>query len=151
MGQLGYNRESVYGANVYTARSAETLRAAGFYATGKETSYELYVVNNFENTDSLEERVKVASGVLTNPGYYTVKFEKECQVEQGEKFAIVLRITTPGSVHPMAIEYAADEMTENVDLSDGQGYISSGGKKWESAEDKQDCNLCLKVYSQNVQ
>ncbi len=151
VGQLGYNRESVYGANVYMARSAETLRAAGFYATGKETSYELYVVNNFENTDSLEERVKVASGVLTNPGYYTVKFEKECQVEQGEKFAIVLRITTPGSVHPMAIEYAADEMTENVDLSDGQGYISSGGKKWESAEDKQDCNLCLKVYSQNVQ
>ena len=71
-------------------------------------------------------------------------------MEQGEKFAVVLRVTTPGSVHPLAIEYAADEMTANVDLSDGQGYISSGGKKWESAEDKQDCNLCLKVYSQNI-
>lgn len=150
VGQLGYNKESVYGANVYTAQSAETLRAAGFYATGKETSYELYVVNHFENTDSLTERVKVASGVLANPGYYTVEFEKECQVEQGEKFAVALRITTPGSVHPLAIEYAADDMTANVDLSDGQGYISSGGKKWESAEDKQDCNLCLKVYSRNI-
>lgn len=150
VGQLGYNKESVYGANVYTAQSAETLRAAGFYATGKETSYELYVVNQFEDTDSLSERVKVASGTLANPGYYTIEFEKECQVEQGEKFAVVLRVTTPGSVHPLAIEYAADEMTANVDLSDGQGYISSGGKKWESAEDKQDCNLCLKVYSQNI-
>lgn len=150
VGQLGYNKESVYGANVYTAQSAETLRAAGFYATGKETSYELYMVNRFEDTDSLSERVKVASGTLANPGYYTIEFEKECQVEQGEKFAVVLRVTTPGSVHPLAIEYAADEMTANVDLSDGQGYISSGGKKWESAEDKQDCNLCLKVYSQNI-
>lgn len=149
VGQLGYNKESVYGANVYTARSAETLQAAGFYATGKETSYELYVVNHFENTDSLTERVKVASGVLANPGFYTIKFEKECQVEQGEKFAVVLQVTTPGSVHPLAIEYAADEMTAGVDLSDGQGYISSGGKKWESAEDKQDCNLCLKVYTRN--
>lgn len=149
VGQLGYNKESVYGANVYTARSAETLQAAGFYATGKETSYELYVVNHFENTDSLTDRVKVASGVLANPGFYTIKFEKECQVEQGEKFAVVLQVTTPGSVHPLAIEYAADEMTAGVDLSDGQGYISSGGKKWESAEDKQDCNLCLKVYTRN--
>ena len=149
VGQLGYNKESVYGANVYTARSAETLQAAGFYATGKETSYELYVVNHFENTDSLTDRVKVASGVLANPGFYTIKFEKECQVEQGEKFAVVLQVTTPGSVHPLAIEYAADEMTAGVDLSDGQGYISSGGKKWESAEDKQDCILCLKVYTRN--
>lgn len=149
VGQLGYNKESVYGANVYTARSAETLQAAGFYAIGKETSYELYVVNHFENTDSLTDRVKVASGVLANPGFYTIKFEKECQVEQGEKFAVVLQVTTPGSVHPLAIEYAADEMTAGVDLSDGQGYISSGGKKWESAEDKQDCNLCLKVYTRN--
>lgn len=149
VGQLGYNKESVYGANVYTARSAETLQAAGFYATGKETSYELYVVNHFENTDSLTQRVKVASGVLANPGFYTINFEKECQVEQGEKFAVVLQVTTPGSVHPLAIEYAADEMTAGVDLSDGQGYISSGGKKWESAEDKQDCNLCLKVYTRN--
>ena len=31
-----------------------------------------------------------------------IKFEKECQVEKGEKFAVVLRVTTPGSVHPLA-------------------------------------------------
>lgn len=147
VGQLGYNKESVYGANVYTAESAETLKAAGFYATGKETSYELYVVRDFENTDSLNKRVLVASGSVANAGYYTIDFDKGCQVEPGEKYAVVLHITTPGSVHPMAIEYAADEFTSNVDLSDGEGYISSGGSQWERAEENQDCNLCLKVYS----
>lgn len=147
VGQLGYEKDSVYGANVYTARSDEILKAAGFYATGKETSYELYVVKEFENKDSLEKRVKVAEGSLTNAGYYTIEFEKECRVKKGQKYAVVLFITTPGSVHPMAVEYRADEMTADVDLTDGEGYISSNGKKWESAEENQDCNLCLKVYS----
>ncbi|MEH2945170.1 lectin like domain-containing protein [Lachnospiraceae bacterium KK002] len=147
VGQLGYEKESVYGANVYTAESDEILKGAGFYATGKETSYELYVVEEFDNEDSLKNRVKAAEGNLTNAGYYTIEFEKEFQVKQGQKYAVVLFITTPGSVHPMAVEYRADEMTADVDLTDGEGYISSNGKKWESAEENQECNLCLKVYS----
>lgn len=147
VGQLGYGKESVYGANAYTAESDEVLRAAGFYATGKETSYELYVVKNFKDSSSLSERTKVAEGTLANAGYYTIAFGKGCEVEKGEKFAVVLHITTPGSVHPMAVEYPADDMTELVDLSDGEGYFSSKGKKWQSAEEDQGCNLCLKVFS----
>ncbi|MCI8298907.1 MAG: cell surface protein [Lachnospiraceae bacterium] len=147
VGQLGYNKDSVYGANVYQAQSGEVLQAAGFYATGKETSYELFVVKDFKNTDSLQERVSVAKGSLANAGYYTIKFDQEIQVEPEEEFAVVLHITTPGSVHPIAIEYQADEFTEDVDLKDGKGYISSRGYVWESTEEAQNCNLCLKVYS----
>ena len=105
------------------------------------------MVEEFDNEDSLKNRVKAAEGNLTNAGYYTIEFEKEFQVKQGQKYAVVLFITTPGSVHPMAVEYRADEMTADVDLTDGEGYISSNGKKWESAEENQECNLCLKVYS----
>lgn len=147
VGQLGYNRESIYGANIYKAQSDEMLRAAGFYATGKETSYELFVVKEFKDTDSLEERIKVAEGNVANAGYYTIKFEQDIEVEKDQKYAVILHITTPGSVHPLAIEYAADEMTANVDLTDGEGYISAGGSHWENTEKNQGCNLCLKVYS----
>ncbi len=147
VGQIGYNMDSIYGANVYKAESAEFLQAAGFYATGKETSYELFVVKGFQDTDSLEERVKVAEGNVANAGYYTIKFDKKIQVEANEKFAVILHITTPGSVHPMAIEYVADEMTANVELEDGEGYISIAGNRWENTEKNQKCNLCLKVYS----
>lgn len=149
VGQLGYNRDSIYGANVYTAVGKETIKAAGFYATGKETSYELYMVKNFENTDSFEERIKVAAGKVSNAGYYTIDLDREYHVEAGERYAVVLYITTPGSVHPMAIEYAADEFTSEVTLEDGEGYISSKGSKWENTEENQVCNLCLKVYSDN--
>ncbi len=147
IGQIGFVTGSIYGANAYTAKSDEVLRAAGFYATGKETSYELYVVKNFENTDSLKKRILVAEGSLENAGFYTIKFDQEMEVAAGEKYAVVLHITTPGSVHPMAVEYAADEFTSNVDVTDGEGYISFAGNEWKSAEEDQSCNLCLKVYS----
>lgn len=147
VGQLGYNKDSIYAANVFTAESEEVLKAAGFYATGKETAYELYVVKDFKNETSLQHRVLAASGKVANAGYYTIDFDREFIVEPGEKYAVVLYITTPGSVHPMAIEYKADEFTSEVDLTDGEGYISSKGNTWERTEENQDCNLCLKVYS----
>lgn len=149
IGQLGYNKDSIYGANVYTAVNAEELVAASFYATGKDTQYELYVVRNFEDKSSLSERIPVASGTLSNAGYYTIDFNQGIFVEAGERYAIVLHIITPNSVHPMAIEYAADKATKNVILDDGESYISANGSNWESADSVEECNLCIKAFSNN--
>lgn len=149
VGQLGYNRETIYGANVFTAKGQEQLAAASFYATGKDSTYELFVVRNFVDTDSFAEMIPVASGKLANTGYYTINFHQGIQLEVGERYAVVLHITTPNSVHPMAIEYVADEMTQSVDLSDGESYISANGRKWSSVDETQECNLCIKAFSKN--
>ena len=69
---------------------------------------------------------------------------------KGQKYAIVVYIKTPNSVHPIAIEYDADYTTENVRIDDGEGYISPNGKYWEHVEETQKCNLCLKFYTNNV-
>ena len=149
VGQMGYDRESIYGANVFEAKDTEQIEAAGFYATGKDTSYDVYVVKNFEDTDSLEpaNRIKVAEGQLSNAGYYTIRFNHPVDVEKGERFAIMIYITTPNAVYPMAIEYAADELTADVDISDGEGYISIRGSQWNRVEDQAQSNLCIKAYS----
>ena len=149
IGQLGYNKESIFGANVYTAQSDEILRAISFYATGKNSEYELYVVPYFEDEDSLNNKIPVASGKLTNAGYYTVDFKQEIMIEEGQRYAIILRIVTPDAVHPLAIEYAADKATANVILTDGEGYISANGFEWENVKNVIDCNLCLKAFSKN--
>lgn len=149
VGQLGYNKESIYGANVYTAANAEELVAASFYATGKDSQYELYIVRDFTGIESLEQRIPVASGKLSNAGYYTVEFNQGIFLDAGEMYAVVLHIITPGAVHPMAIEYAADEATEDVILDDGESYISSNGSHWERADSVEDCNLCIKAFSNN--
>ena len=149
VGQMGYDRESIYGANVFRAKGAEQIEAAGFYATGKDTSYDVYVVKDFKDTSSLEpaNRIKVAQGQLSNAGYYTIRFNNPVEVEAGERFAIMIYITTPNAVYPMAIEYAADELTADVDISDGEGYISIRGSQWNRVEEQAQSNLCIKAYS----
>lgn len=153
VGQLGYGRENVYFANVYTADSDEDICATGFYATGENTEYEVYYIDNFTNTDSFDvsNRKLIKTGKFDNAGFYTVKFDEPEGVLQGEKFAIMIYISTPNSVHPAAIEYRADEATKDVVLSDGEGYISMRGKNWDNVEETQSCNLCLKVYTKNKQ
>lgn len=147
VGQLGYGRESAYFANVYEAKGDEIIKAVGFYATGKDTEYEVYTVEEFTGIDSLNQREPAKTGFIENAGYYTIDLEEEITIQAGKKFAVVVKIMTPNSIHPIAIEYQADSATESVDLSDGEGYISFRGTKWDSVEDNQECNLSLKVYT----
>lgn len=150
-GQLGYNNETAFFANAFTAGSQEQVQAVGFYATDRETEYEVYFVSDFANVWSLENRIMVASGKCSEAGFYTVPFENVQTVVEGQRFAVVIKITTPGSVHPVAVEYAADETTKNVDLTDGEGYISMYGTEWSNVESEQNCNVCMKVYTDSAQ
>lgn len=147
VGQLGYGKESAYFANVYQTTGRERLEAAGFYATGANTEYEIYLVRHVINETSLNNRELIVSGKVSNAGYYTVPFPKGVELDSGERFAVIVNIKTPGAIHPIAIEYAADTAKSNVDLSDGEGYISLRGRKWERTEETQSCNLCLKAYT----
>lgn len=151
VGQIGFNRPSVYGANVYTAENQEELSAVGFYATGKNTEYSIYLVHRFEDVNSFDNKEFIAKGTLKNAGYYTIPSEKEIVLEPGERYAVVVYVNTPESVHPMAVEYAADEATAKVDLTDGEGYISVNGKHWNDVEDTSACNLCIKAYTKDRQ
>ena len=58
-------------------------------------------------------------------------------LEAGERFAVIVEITTPGAIHPVAIEYSSSDKGLTVDLSDGEGYISYRGSSWERVEAEQ--------------
>ena len=146
VGSLGYNRERILAANVFEAQETQQIAAAGFYALGKNTTYQVYMVSNFQDVGSLAGRTPMASGAVENKGYYTIPFDYPVTVEKGSRFAVVIMLETRGSTLPMAVEYASDERTEHVDISDGEGYISSNGLDWERVEDKAEGNLCLKAY-----
>ena len=149
VGNMGYDNEQIYGANVFQAKGNEKLSAASFYATGANTEYELYVVHDFKNEKSFANREKLASGVVKKAGYYTVDFDEQ-KLKAGEKYAIVLYVKTPGSKHPLAIEYDTGEsILQGVDLDDGEGYISLNGKKFVNVKEKRECNLCIKAFTRN--
>ena len=150
VGKMGYDNEEIYGANVFTAEGDEDVAAASFCATGADTSYELYLVHDFEDEKSLDDRIKVAEGSCKQAGYYTVDFKTPMQVKAGERYAIVLYIKTPGAAHPMAIEYDSGEASlDTVNLEDGEGYISYNGRTFVNVKEKQDCNLCIKAFTRD--
>lgn len=147
VGQLGYGKENAYFANIYTAKEEEELSAVGFYATGQDTSYEVYTVTDVEGSAQFGRRMLAASGTLKNAGFYTVDLDRPVELAAGKKFAVIVSISTPGSVHPVAIEYNSPDKNLRVDLSDGEGYISFKGTSWERVEEEQKCNVCLKAYT----
>ena len=150
VGTLGYSRSSIEAANVYTAEDNESIEAVGFYATGENTTYKISVVTSFQSTKDLIQGTEVASGVVEAKGYYTIRLDEALEVAAGDAFAVMIELDTPGSVRPMAIEYQADDLNAEVDLSDGQGYVSKNGMDWESVEEKFEANLCLKAYTNKV-
>ena len=124
-GQLGYNSELAYFANVYEAEEDLQLRAAGFYATGEDTEYRLAVIPDFEDVQELSEAQFTQSGYFQYAGYYTVEFDDPVSVKAGERFAVLVQIMTPESQYPIAVEFASGELEDTA----------------------QDSNLCLKVYA----
>lgn len=147
VGQIGYGQEGAYGANVYTAPGKEELEAVGFYATGRGTAYEVFVVHDFSGTADFSRMEKVCEGSLGNAGFYTIRLDSPVKLAEDETYAVVLAVTTPGSERPLAVEYRADQLTETVDITDGQGYISMNGRFWDDIEEVHRCNLCLKAYT----
>ena len=146
-GQVGYNTEEAWFANVYTAEQAEQLEAAGFYATGPESTYEIYGVKEFADSSSLNKRSLLGEGYLEYGGYYTVEFSKEISLREGERFALVVHISTKDAIYPIAVEYEQKEDPRyTVTLEDGESYISDKGKVWTRAEEECQSNVCLKAY-----
>ena len=83
VGQIGYGQEEAWFANAYRADKGENLAAAGFYATDKNTEYELYLARNLPNAGggemerALDRRMLLAKGRLDNAGYYTIPLDKK--------------------------------------------------------------------------
>lgn len=151
IGTLGYGEEEAWAANVFQAGAQEYLEAAGFYAAGENTGYELYLVRGADEMPNFADRRLLAEGSVRYSGYYTIPLRAPILLNKDERFAVVMKLVTPDSVHPIAIEYDAGDNKSRIDLSDGEGYISAKGDHWESAEQEQQCNLCIKAYTKRYQ
>ena len=152
-GSMGFEgSSSVYFANVYQGKNNEKLDAVGFYATSTDLEYEVFICENFESQESLNNRNHMAaSGTIKNQGYYTINLDKEYNISKEKKFAIIVKVSKDKSekfYKLIPVEMESKEMAVKIDLSDGEGYFSSQGYSWQSAE-KQQCNICLKAYTKN--
>lgn len=145
--QIGYGQESAWFANAYTTEEVLYVRACGFYATGPNTAYEVYGIREFSGTEAFSDKELLCSGYLEDAGYYTIDLPKTMKIDQETDFAIAVKITTEGASYPVAVECPVEGISENADISDGRGYLSCQGSRWEQVETTKGYNICLKVYA----
>ncbi len=149
VGLQGYHSNECWFSNVFTAGGDELLAAVGFYATDAENCYEIYLVHDFDGEASFDRMEFLQSGSFEDPGFYTVDLEQEPSLNEGERFAVVVKITASAEVNPVAVEFSADEFTKNVTTEGKESYLSRYGTYWEDTQEKFGTNVCLKAYTKN--
>ena len=149
IGRVGYNKNHAFFANVYTAESEEDLCAVSFYATGKDTSYRVYVDTKTAGEGDISIYGEpAAEGTLEEMGYYTIRLKKTVSLQAGQRFAVIVEINTQGSTHPIAMEMNAEDMRTGTVITEGkESYISNTGTSWERTQESSACNVCLKAFT----
>lgn len=152
IGQIGFDKNRAFFANVFKAEDNQDLRAVSFYATGPDTTYKIYLDTKAKtsNTPKFDLSQLIAEGDFKEAGYYTVQLDKTYALSKGKDFAIIVEIDTPGASHPIAIDMKIEDFPNMESSIEGhRSYISSSGKEWENTQKTSECNVCLKAFTDN--
>lgn len=138
----GYNNRNWF-SNVFgPVKKTEYVNSIGFWTVEENVSYEIYLVDKFIDTDSFQDRVKVASGKIRYPGYHLIDIEP-VKISKGRKFAPIVYINGQVPLEQPYRNYAS-----GVSANKGESYISSTGKKWDDiTEYYSNTNVCVKAMT----
>ena len=150
-GHTGYNAPTAWFANIFTATGTESLGAASFYAASPNSGYEVDVyLNPTGSPVSSTTPVAQQTGTLATPGYHTVKLAVPVALNAGQRFAVVVKISTPGYGYPIPLEQQLSGYTPNAVAAAGQSFMSADGRSWTDVTTRYpNANVCLKAFTQN--
>lgn len=135
---VGYNSNTVWFANQFTAESNNPLKAFGLYTFGSSS----YLVNITVNGVSK----LVQEGNLQGAGYHTVKLNQFVDIAKGNIFKITVRLTTPDSLFPVAVESKRSDYSLKVTAEPNQSFISPDGVTWYDMAK----NLTVRKFYENL-
>ncbi|MDD4621510.1 MAG: lectin like domain-containing protein [Methanosarcina sp.] len=150
-GLFGYEIPTAWCANIFTAKSDETLKAVSFYTVDSNCNYEVYIYTNPEpnNPISREGPVLSKSGTIPIAGYHTVPLGSEVQLKAGQKFSVVLKLKTPNFGYPIALELPTD-LSSKATANLQESFISDDGRTWyDIAKYLSGTNVCIKAFTTN--
>lgn len=147
----GYGSNTAWFANVFTATADSSVAAAGWYAPAPNSSYQLYVYTGVTSGPVYASGLQASvSGTVATAGYHTVQLPSTVPVRAGQKFSVVVRLTTPGYNYPICMEARYSGFSDAASSSPGQSYMSSNGTSWKDvATYWANANVCLKAFALN--
>lgn len=151
---IGYrNRTSAWGANVFSTSSAETLKAVAFYTPVQNSSYsiKIYTSPTSGPTTGTLATTATTTGSITAAGYHTITLNQSVPLAAGQKFSVVLNLTTPSYNYPIAFEYPLAGYSSKATANAGESYISADGTSWgDLTSTTRNANVCLKAFTTNT-
>lgn len=144
----GYGTNTAWFANVFTAAEDEALTAVGFYTPTLNSSYELHIYIDVTSDPTTGSPSGTQSGTIETAGYHTVPLSLPVPLSSGEKFSIVVKLTTPGSNYPVPVESRIANYSSQAKANPGESYMSSSGNTWtDMTSICSGCNVCLKGFT----
>jgi hypothetical protein len=141
VGDCGLSSSTGWFANVFTAQATASLSAVGFYTVVPGASYEVYTGS------SLVAKKLRTSGTLAYMGYHTVTLPSSVGITNGQPFVVAVKVTSPGTNYPIAVEYPVANYSSAATAQAGQSYVSSTGSSWTDLTTRYtNTNVCLKAY-----
>ncbi|MCE5324708.1 lectin like domain-containing protein [bacterium] len=146
-GNYGYNNETVWFANKFTATSTSSISAVGWYAVVPATTYEIRVYTDPTSGPISGGTLRLTqTGTAANPGYVTIKLNSPVSVTNGHKFTVLVKTITPGCTYPLALEYPIENYSSRATSNPDESFTSLDGNSWFDLN-YYDANACLKAYT----
>ncbi len=145
----GYNTTVAWGANIFTASAAESVRAVSFYLPTPGSRVDVYVYTGCSANKPRSGTLRSSqSSTLTYPGYHTLKLNTPAQLTSGQRFSVVIKYTAPGTKYPIACEYAMPGYSSQAVSSTGKSFISGDGSDWVDVYYMNStATLCIKAFT----
>ncbi|HPJ27214.1 MAG TPA: lectin like domain-containing protein, partial [Synergistaceae bacterium] len=112
------------------AASGEALKAVGFYVVSPGSTYQLQVRTGVTGEPSTGTLVYEQGGTIAAPGYHTISLSEQIPLTGGTKFAVTVRLTTPGYNYPIPLESREIGYSDKASANAGESYVSSNGTAW---------------------
>jgi Synergist-CTERM protein sorting domain-containing protein len=155
----GYSNPTGWFANIFTAGNGsagksttgtETLAAVSFYTASANSTYDIRVYTGVTagDPDSGALALGPVSGTLVTPGYHVVALPSTVPLTTGQRFSIVVTLTTPGYNFPIPYECYRAGYSEKATANPGESFISSNGAVWTDLTTADaTANVCLKAFT----
>lgn len=145
---VGFNSDTAHFANIYTANSNGLIQAVGFYTPVQNSQYEVKIYKNVSQNSPVDGVVATAkTGIISDPGYHTIKLSEDVSVSKNEKFSAVVKLKTPNYNYPIPVEMPFSGYSSKANATPGQSFVSKDGINWQDITTSMSgTNVCIKVY-----
>lgn len=163
-GSYGYEgNDTAWFANIFTGSGSsasahsrlssdgEQLKAVSFYAAQTGATYQIEIWTGVEAGNPRSGTLaRTQSGTLPAAGYHTVAMDSHVYLLRGERFSVVMKLTTPGYNSPVPVEENIPGYSENATANAGESYVSELGEAWTditAIAGHAFSNVCLKAFT----